>query len=316
MRSHRGVALVTVLLIVAIAALASTALLSASSLAIHRTAALRDTEQAWWLAWSGQSFAMEVLMADLKLGNPNMDSLDEAWATPVQFPVDQGGIRGQIVDQQGRINLNNLASTSDPTQQATADQLLWLMVNVLDIKNGAELVPAIRDWIDANDMPLPGGAEDSTYLGLDPPYRAANRPMGAISELLQVQGMTPEAYRKLRPFVTALPQDTKINVNTAPVQVLMALCSQPDMGAIQAFEQGRTQKGAPAGTGPVARGDEYVTRANCSAELRNDHVSAESAFFRVEGEAFIGSSRVALYSLIHRDKTKPPKVLSFSTDGD
>lgn len=315
MSRHRGVALVTVLLIVAIASLSATALLSSSSLAIHRTAALRDTEQAWWLAFSGQSLALAVLKEDQ--ARTKLDGLNEPWSKPVDYPVDQGGIRGQIVDQQGLLNLNNLDSADPQVRQAAGNQFTWLTTKVLGIDNGPDLLAAIRDWMDANDVPLPGGAEDSAYAGLDPPYRTGNRRFAAASELLAVQGVTPEIYRKLRPLVTALPKDTKINPNTAPEQVLMALCVQPNPANLETFIKVRAQDPSTAGNGPAQDEDDFVRRNTCdppATDLRNT-VVVKSDYFKVEGEAFIGSSRVALYSLIDRTQTSP-RVLSFSTDGD
>lgn len=314
MRS-RGVALVTVLLIVAIATLAATALLSTSSLAIHRTASLRDSEQAWWLAWSGQSLALAVLEEAAK--NSKIDSEGQPWNMPVDYPVDNGGIRGRIIDQQGLFNLNNLVSTDPATANEAAQQFLWLTA-VLNIQPARDLLTAIRDWADADDVPgQPGGAEDATYLGREVPYRAANRRFVAASELLAVAGVTPEIYRALRPFVTALPADTKINVNTAPYEILMALCSQPDEGKTRAFIQARRDDKLPAGTGPAQDipGD-FVPRNTCGGIFPTNRLDVRSSYFRIEGEAFIGSSRVALYSLMFRPKTGAPTVLSFSTDGD
>lgn len=55
-----------------------------------------------------------------------------------------------------------------------------------------ELAAAIIDWRDANTEVSEGGAEDETYLRLNPPYRCKNAPFDSIEELRLVQGMTTE----------------------------------------------------------------------------------------------------------------------------
>lgn len=104
---------------------------------------------------------------------------------------------------------------------------LWVMrfsllLKHLDIE--APVTQAILDWLDADaEVRFPNGAEDAYYLKLDHPYRAANRPFSDVSELLLVRGVTPEVYARLLPFVTVLPAETAININTAPAEVLMSL---------------------------------------------------------------------------------------------
>ncbi len=106
-------------------------------------------------------------------------------------------------------------------------QALWalrlsLLLNHLDIE--AAVAQAILDWVDGDsEARFPNGAEDAYYMRLDTPYRAANRPFTDVSELLLVRGVTPEVYARLRPFVTVLPGETAININTAPAELLMSL---------------------------------------------------------------------------------------------
>src|SRR5690606_24652977 len=66
------------------------------------------------------------------------------------------------------------------------------------------------------------------YLLLQPPYRAANHAMGDVSELRLVLGMTEQDYRKLLPYVTVLPPNAPLNVNTANALVLSTLADNLD----------------------------------------------------------------------------------------
>lgn len=236
---ERGVALVTTLLVVSLATLAATALLTTSSLAIQRTATLRDGEQGWWVARGIESWVLGILRKDAQANT--YDALSDDWAVPVDnLPVDQGHVRGRVVDLQGRLNLNN-AVLDKANEAAYRTQLEELIRGLpLDTPAPPGLAAAILDWADADQNPrFPGGAEDGVYLGLSPPYRAANRPFAVVSELRAIQGMTPELYDALAPLLSALPKATKVNVNTADVQVLRALSRSADTGKLEQFVQTR-----------------------------------------------------------------------------
>lgn len=315
MKRLRGVALITALLVVALATLAATALLSSSSLAIHRTTSLRDSEQGWWVARGVEAWILGVLDADRK--DNRFDALNEPWSMPVDnLPVDYGYLRGQVVDLQGRFNLNNLdPRIAGGTYLAQFRSLLRGLPDV-DVPLGLE--SAVRDWIDGDAIPESmNGAEDAEYLNLAPPYRSANRPFTVVSELLAVRGMTPAVYERLRPLVAALPAGTtaapvatRINVNTAPMEVLRALSPTTNEAKLAEFERRRRDnpvEDAGALNALIAQG---IWGPEVSASV----VDFRSQFFQIQAEIFVGSSRVALYSLINRPDSGTPVVLAHSAE--
>ena len=222
-RRARGVALLIALLIVAILASASTALAWQQTLAIRRTEDLLLSDQAWALALGGEAVAAQGLVNSLQgVGNVN---LTQPWARPQQGEV--GGdavIAGSISDLQGLFNLNDLApgATGSAIQRVRFQRLLELT----GIDPG--LVDAVADW--TNPIPVATGSEgagDAYYLGLQPPYRTGAVPFVSASSLRLVRGFTQPAYARIAPLVSALPQVTTINVNTAPVPVLEAIGLSP-----------------------------------------------------------------------------------------
>ncbi|MFO6379809.1 GspK family T2SS minor pseudopilin variant XcpX, partial [Pseudomonas aeruginosa] len=81
----------------------------------------------------------------------------------------------------------------------------------------------LADWLDADQNPQgEQGAEDNQYLLEAPAYRAANRSFKDVSELRLLK-LSEADYRRLLPFVSALPEDAPLNVNTASVPVLAAM---------------------------------------------------------------------------------------------
>src|SRR5688572_27517490 len=109
-RAQSGIALVTALLIVAVAVIAAAAMLTTHNVAVHRSSNLRFIEQAWWFGAGVESWVGEILREDRKKdGNEAIDHLGEDWAQPVEnLPIEGGFVRGQIIDQQSCFNLNNL----------------------------------------------------------------------------------------------------------------------------------------------------------------------------------------------------------------
>jgi len=83
------------------------------------------------------------------------------------------------------------------------------------------LAETLADWIDADDVPRPRGAEREWYLGRHPPLVPANAPLGAVSELGFVRGWNRAAIERVRPFV-ATAGERAVNPNTAAPAVLAA----------------------------------------------------------------------------------------------
>ncbi len=215
-----GVALITALLVVALATAAAVSMASHGQLDLRRSGNLLQADQIWLYALGVEDWAAQVLRRDREDGE--VDHRDEDWATQLPpIPVEGGAVSGFIEELDGRFNLNNVVggdgkvSTNDLAQ-------LGRLLDALGLE--PRLANAVADWIDADiDPMLPDGAEDDAYLRLNPAYRTANRPMTHVSELRLVAGFTPEVYATLRPHVTALPGWTAVNVNTATPAVLRSL---------------------------------------------------------------------------------------------
>jgi general secretion pathway protein K len=148
------------------------------------------------------------------------------------MPVENGELAGDIADQQGLFNLNNLVKGG----KVNLAQLVHFqrLLSLLGLPTA--LAGALVDWIDADSEPqTQGGAEDETYLALRPPYLAANRPLIDVAELALVRGFDDGVRARLRPFVTALPRFTAVNANTASPEVLAAVVQGLGMDGARAL---------------------------------------------------------------------------------
>ena len=224
LRRMDGVALVTALLVVALATVAAMAMATRLHVDLRRAGNLLHGEQAYAYALAAESWAQVILERDAD--DNEFDSLQDDWAISIPpIAVEGGLVGGAIKDLQGRFNINNLVTENGEVDQAN----LTFYKQLLDrLKLDQTLAAALQDWLDRDiDVTFPGGVEDEDYLLANPPYRAANRRLADISELRLVQGYTPEVIDKLSMHVMAVPETTEINVNTATDQVLLAL--HPDL---------------------------------------------------------------------------------------
>jgi len=224
---QRGVAIVMAMSVVALAAIATGAMMSIQSTWSRQRELEADHAQAQFLIQAGIDWACAVLSDDRRLSN--VDHLKEPWALRLApMPVDNGELFGYIEDQQGAFNLNNLV-VGGKTSVVHLERFRRLL-SILNLPTN--LAYALADWIDADSDPQPnGGAEDEYYMSLQSPYPAANRPLTDVSELAQVRGFTEEVRARLSPFVSALPANTALNVNTATPEVLSAVIDRLDLDA-------------------------------------------------------------------------------------
>lgn len=222
-RSQRGLALITAVLVVAIVATVATTLALGEQVWFRQAQNMTDRAQAISLRQGALSYAAILLGRD---GAQNqVDHKNEIWAQPLPpLPVENGMIAFKVEDAQGRLNLNNLVRNGVPSGVDIG--MFQRLLTSLGLDPGAS--EALVDWLDLDSNARPGGAEDTEYLSLPQPYRAANQPLQSVDELRLVKGFSAKAVEKLRPYVIALPATgTAININTALGPVLAALANLP-----------------------------------------------------------------------------------------
>lgn len=346
---QRGVAILTVLLMVALATITVVSMSTRQRLDIRRAVNQTALQQARALALGGEKFAAANLMRDKK--DPltaKIDSLDEDWAQSLPpLPVDQSTIKGCVFDMQARFNLNNLVTADG---KIYPDQLAQLQRLLSALNISAAKASAIADWLDSDSEPLgEDGAEESYYSGLEPPYRPANRQVASVSELKMVKGFSPAVeddqadYELLLPHISALPEATKINVNTATAAVIASLDVQLVEKSEKLSRWGDTAwENYPECIDPfdlsdlaekvndAASDDEslenkeafdditaFISSAGVAAdsdaaEAINDQISVSSNYFQIRVDIETGEVALTQYSLVRRDKTGANTVLQRS----
>lgn len=319
-QQNQGVALITAMLIVALASIAAVAVVSRQQFDIRRSANLINGDQAYQLALGAETFAKQILTRDLTKGILNNDALSEDWALPIQNQDVEGGrVSGYIEDLQGRYNLNNLvdvSTTGTGTVYTTNnDEVERFKILLKELAIPDDFAYVVADWIDTDiNQNILGGREDTYYTGLQPAYRTANVPMSSVSELrllLTDDHFKPEFFAQLEPYVCALPPRTKINVNTASAKVLITLSSNLRLSAAETLvEEVKTRakaKGKPFDKGSFETELTSIGGLNAT-DINNirDLWDVQSNYFLLSAETLFGKGQVHLYSELKRTAASAP----------
>ena len=286
--AQRGVAVVLAMLVVALAASTATYMLWAESLWLRQVENLVARAQADSVARAATQWATAILAED----DATVDHLDETWARRLPaLPAEGATLTGAIADEQAKFNVNNLVrgAAPSPADVAVLQRLLGL------VGLPATLADAIVDWIDPDDTVTQGaGAEDLDYLAREPAYRAPNRALADVGELARVKGMTPEALARLAPHLTALPDETPVNVNTASATVLLAM-----VPALSAAEAARVVE--ERGRAPFRGLEDFQRALPPAASARIDGpLDIKSRYFSAEATVRVGRVTAGYRALIER----------------
>jgi general secretion pathway protein K len=311
---QRGVALIIALVLVALAAILATKLTFDGFLERQRATGVLAAEQAMHFGIGAEALAADALTQDAQ-ANPQVTSLAGIWAQPTPpFPITPdndpegepiGTVQARLEDMSGRFNLNNLARvTADGKQDPQPYDQFVRLLQSLNLET--KWAGIARDWIDVDDLPgSPDGAEDQVYTSQTPPYRTGNWPMLSPTELMNLPGFDADRYRKIAPYVTALPTaKSTINICTASAPVLESLADNlrgeynPEMLA-------NSRKG---GCFPDPDSFRNVVGAKNIAAISALY-GTSSSYFRLTTRVTLGTTEITLYSLLLRNGGKVTPLL-------
>lgn len=285
---QRGVAVVVAMLVVALAASTAMHLLWSQSLWTRQVENLTARARADAVARAAAQWAVAILAED----DREVDHLGEGWARRLPpLPAENARLDGALSDEQSRFNLNNLVrnGAASPADVVALQRLLEALGLPL------RLADALVDWLDADDETTePGGAEDAHYLGLAEPYRAANRSLAHVGELARVRGFDAAAIARLAPFVTALPEPTPVNVNTASAPVLQAVVPTIAPSEARELVELRAKQ-------PWRSRDDFLRALSKRPDVVLDTtLDVRSRFFRAEAAVAVGRVSTGYRAIVQR----------------
>lgn len=231
--NERGAILLTTILVMSLMATLAVAMFDDVRLAVKRTSHIQDYAQADWYAKGAQDFATRYLTDQFGVLQTLEFNAALMQAEPIIFPIEDGFISLSVRDGSQCIDVNRLADGSG------ARSFRKLLINLgWDPLGAARLTAIATDWTDSDDQILPNGAEDFSYLALNPPYRAANTDMHSPAELRALLDVDFKQYAALRPFICTRPstneQGVAVNINTLTLDQAVVLAALlPEQGGYE-----------------------------------------------------------------------------------
>ena len=293
-----GAAILTAMLTVALVAVMTSAMLWQAWRGLEVESAQRTRVQSTWILNGALDWARLILREDARQGGA--DGLSEPWSVPLAparlsdflatergqnlvsdetDPSQEAFLSGAIQDMQARLNVHNLLEGKKLNMAGVAawmrlfEQLNLPEAELLRLTNSLMAASANGPLSAGENRPLwPQDVSDLRWLGLSAPSLAA-----------------------LSPYITLLPANTPINLNTASPEVLLAGIDGMDLAQARALVRVRASK-------------RFNTLADVAKLIDNPGIKLEpklhstsSRYFSVMGQLRVGQTTVQERSLIQRD---------------
>lgn len=270
--SQKGAALIVALLTAALVAALASAMIFGQQLDIRRSGNIMHGDQAYLYALGVESWAA------LQLGRGKaMRGYLERELMPVVVEGGQAG--GRIDDLQDRFNINNLILSGKESQTQQRLQFRRLL-------KGCGLDEKLEQTL-------------SAWLEGEAPPRTAKRLMIDPRELALIDGFASLACEQcLMPLLSALPEATALNVNTASAPLLASLSDKLGRRGAEQLVADRPARGYDKLAEFLAH--PALAKGGLPAEAEG-LLTLQSNYYSVQAEAAIGQSRVTLYSVLKRE---------------
>jgi general secretion pathway protein K len=328
---QRGVAVVTALLLTTLAVTIVASLFWQQQVQVRSIENQRLQLQKQWILRGALDWARLILRENARLSQ--YDALDQPWAVPLQETrlgqyvendrSDSEGsegsdatLSGQMVDAQSMYNLNNLAANGVPVPKEVrvfARLLGNLRLNPSLAQDAAVVIaastakqglggpgagPPPQKVDPTTGLPLVENGDGVPNPAQAPPVVVPSGPpmlaMTQVEDLLAVPGFTPEAVETLRNLVIFLPRaGTKVNINTAPPEVLAAVIEDISASDAAVIVATRT-------TASFRNSGDFALRLPGIPSVGSSNLGVASDFFLVNGKVRLNRAALQIQALIMR----------------
>lgn len=316
---QRGSVLILAILIVAMVSAFAIKASRDYQLSMARAEARWHGAQARAYLSSAESLAIYFLQLDEDL---SVDSLLEPWAQPLPpFPIEGGMILAEIEDATAKINLNDVVaqplgqetSPNDATRFSSAQKHFLRLLQSFEEQfpvseeQAISVLEALIDWADRDDeITGYGGAERDYYQSLDPMYLPSNAgTFTSVDELRMVRYMSADLMALLRPFITVLPEGSKLNVNTINPQLLRTFNAGSLLAPLTPEQAGQILQEAGIEyneDNKFADNPAWDSVVGAEGGVDVSYADIASSYFRVTVRVQLGDQRRSMQSLLQRDE--------------
>jgi len=292
--AQRGAALLTAMIIVTLVATLAASMIWQQWRAVQVETAERARMQSAWILGGALDWARLILREDARSGGP--DHLGEPWAVPLAearlstfLAADRSNtedapdafLSGRIVDAQSRYNLRNLVDREKVVEleQRTLEKLCETAGVAPEL--AARIANGLRDAL----------SQESTAAspGINTPL------LPRTVDQLAWLGVDSEALKRLRPYVTLLPERRPLNLNTAQREVIAAVIEGADLGSAERLVQSRQR--TPIQSFELAR---TLLPSGVLLDRDRSRVDVKSDYFEVHGRLRLGDRALEQRSLVRR----------------
>lgn len=307
--SQRGVALLTILLLVVSITVVAGAMLASQKIAIRRSGLLFEQNQLLQDINAGQQLAVTLIRADAKLNVT--DSAQDIWAQPIP-PYTLGGhsIGIELRDEGSRFNINNLYHNGAVDTAALA--VFQRLLTQLNLE--PDIAVAVLDYQDADsEVYQDGGDESVVYAQQSNRGAAQNLPNQALlstDQLAEVKGIDSQVLATLRPYITAVPYYLPININTASPVLLAALVEGASSQQMQSIAELRAKQAFSS--------IDDVWQLPVLSSIKSEQRKALTPLLAVDSQAFMALITVSDNATVGQARQRFATVIISKTaaDGD
>lgn len=288
LRNERGFALVLTLVVTALLVAVATEFIHGVYVDTSLQRNFVNLQQASLMADSGAKGGI-ALLRSLRQGG-NATALLQALERPLELEDEKGKVSVTIEEENGKLNLNAVSEFHDQARRRLL-RLRGLPEGISD---------AVADWVDGDRDPRPDGAEAPYYQALPAPYLPRDGRMETLGELGLVRGLSPALAQTLSPYATVYGTDWAIDINTAPLPVLMALHDDMTEELARAVIDRRRQK-------PFASAGELTTVPGMDriANSPGMQLGVKGTTYRLVSRATVGEAVRIIEAVVGLDGTQP-----------
>jgi general secretion pathway protein K len=297
-KKTQGSALLTALFIMTLVAIVATAMSTKLQVDIYRTR-LIITHDRLYLASQAVAFwgLSELKDNKKKFTKANAQGMISQYPLALRTIYPSVTLSGGLYDLQSRYNLNNL---SDHKATLGFINFVGYIAPQATTVERLGLARAISDWLSPFDLAVGKDAYLSYYLKQKPPYHSSHQIMSSSSELRLIKDVSAPLYLSLEPYITALPELTAININTAPKQTLMALSNAMNEEKTNEIIEARGEKGI--------KNIEKISPILQKLNIANNQITLESIYFLSIAHATTEDLNFTVYTLFKRSRDKKGKL--------
>ncbi len=302
------------LVMMAIATTLAVSIWYMNQLSVARINNIHKAYQAKHYSQGLMLWANDILREDYAQDENQHDSNLDAWHRGIEgMVVEDAILSGTLIGLNGRFNINNLVIDGEKSLPHIGYMRRLLLALEMDVT----LVDKMIDWIDADQVPEPNGAEDFVYLAKSPAYQTSGRHFQHIAQLGLLDGITADEINRLSPHLIALPvtgQATRMNVNTMSSLLLSALHPQISGAMAVRLNENNQADYVDLSAFFSAEAIRYVLTDIARQEIQQ-LVSVQTRYLQASSLVQMDDNSFLMFALVERNNVGQGRVLyrSFSS---